>query len=144
MKCCVQGCAGVIGSTLSDRLLRAGDSVRGLDNFSTGQRHFLRMAYAHPSFQLVEADLFNTHAWTHALADCEVVFHLAANADVRFGTQHPHKDLQQNTMVTFRVLEAMREHQVKKIIFASTGSVYGEAAVFPTPAVLSQLPPYNT
>jgi UDP-glucose 4-epimerase len=61
------------------------------------------------------------------------VFHLAANADVRFGTEHPKKDLEQNTVATFHVLEAMRANGIKRIAFSSTGSVYGEAHVFPTP-----------
>jgi UDP-glucose 4-epimerase len=62
-----------------------------------------------------------------------VVFHLAANADVRFGLEHPRKDLEQNTIATFNVLEAMRSNGIKKIAFSSTGSVYGEASVIPTP-----------
>jgi len=62
-----------------------------------------------------------------------MVFHLAANADVRFGTHHPFKDIEQNTIATYNVLEAMRAHGIKRIAFSSTGSVYGEATVFPTP-----------
>jgi UDP-glucose 4-epimerase len=61
------------------------------------------------------------------------VVHLAANADVRFGLSHPRKDLEQNTIATFNVLEAMRANNVREIAFSSTGSVYGEAAVVPTP-----------
>jgi UDP-glucose 4-epimerase len=67
------------------------------------------------------------------MAGCDTVFHLAANADVRFGLEHPSKDLQQNTVATFNVLEAMRANDIKRIAFSSTGSVYGEAAVIPTP-----------
>lgn len=63
----------------------------------------------------------------------EIVFHFAANADVRFGTDHPRRDLEQNTIATFNVLEAMRRHGARKIAFSSTGSVYGEPTVFPTP-----------
>ena len=63
----------------------------------------------------------------------DFVFHLAANADVRFGTEHPGKDLQQNTIATFNVLEAMRANGVWRIAFSSTGSIYGESAIFPTP-----------
>src|SRR5262245_21573710 len=64
---------------------------------------------------------------------CDTVFHLAANADVRFGLQHPRKDLEQNTLATFNVLEAMRANGIKTIAFSSTGSVYGEATLIPTP-----------
>ncbi len=64
---------------------------------------------------------------------CDFVFHLAANADVRFGTEHPRKDLDQNTIATFNVLEAMRAHGIRRVAFSSTGSIYGEPNVFPTP-----------
>jgi UDP-glucose 4-epimerase len=70
---------------------------------------------------------------TKALEGCDTVFHMAANADVRFGTEHPRRDLEQNTLATFNVLEAMRGNGVHRIVFSSTGSVYGEPSVFPTP-----------
>ena len=62
----------------------------------------------------------------------EIVFHLAANADVKNGFLHPKKDLEQNTITTFNVLEAMRKNNIKRILFASTGSIYGEPKTFPT------------
>src|SRR5262249_19006460 len=68
-----------------------------------------------------------------ALPGHDLVFHLAANADVRFGTQHPRRDLEQNTIATFHVLEAMRAAGVRRLAFSSTGSIYGEPEVFPTP-----------
>ena len=129
----VTGCAGFIGSHLVDRLLAAGKGVIGVDDFSTGQRRFIESALKHPGFRLIEADLLDLPALTKALDGADFVFHLAANADVRFGTHHPRKDLEQNTIVTFNVLEAMRANGVKRIAFPSTGSVYGEAKVFPTP-----------
>lgn len=129
----VTGCAGFIGSTLVDRLLADGHQVTGIDNFSTGQRRFLEGAMAHPSFKLVEIDLLDLDALTQAFVGGEAVFHLSANADVRFGTEHPRKDLEQNTIATYNVLEAMRANGIKKIAFSSTGSVYGESPVVPTP-----------
>jgi UDP-glucose 4-epimerase len=129
----VTGCAGFIGSTLVDRLLADGHQVIGIDNFSTGQRRFLDGALSHPSFRLFEIDLLDLDALKQAFAGGEAVFHLAANADVRFGTEHPRKDLEQNTIATYNVLEAMRANGIKKIAFSSTGSVYGEAPVVPTP-----------
>lgn len=131
----VTGCAGFIGSNLTDRLLDDGHQVTGIDNFSTGQRRFLEGALAHPNFRLVEIDLLDLDALKQAFAGGEAVFHLAANADVRFGTEHPRKDLEQNTIATYNVLEAMRANGIKKIAFSSTGSVYGEAPVVPTPEV---------
>jgi UDP-glucose 4-epimerase len=129
----VTGCAGFIGSTLVDRLLADRHSVIGIDNFSTGQRRFLDSALGNPSFQLFEIDTLDIDALKLAFAGAEAVFHLAANADVRFGTDHPRRDLEQNTIATYNVLEAMRHNGIKKIAFSSTGSVYGEAPVVPTP-----------
>jgi len=129
----VTGAAGFIGSNLVDRLLAGGKIVVGWDNFSTGQRKFLEGALKRPNFKLIEGDTLDLPALTKAMAGCDTVFHLAANADVRFGLEHPSKDLQQNTVATFNVLEAMRANGIKRIAFSSTGSVYGEAEIIPTP-----------
>lgn len=129
----VTGAAGFIGSSLADRLLAEGKSVVGWDNFSTGQLEFVTSAERHSNYRLVRGDNLDLAALTAAMAGCDTVFHLAANADVRFGLNHPRKDLEQNTIATFNVLEAMRANGIKRIAFSSTGSVYGEAAVIPTP-----------
>jgi UDP-glucose 4-epimerase len=133
VKAFVTGAAGFIGSNLVDRLLARGDDVVGYDNLSTGRREFLREANANPRFSLVEGDVLDGAVMSAAMRGADFVFHLAANADVRFGTEHPEKDLQQNTIATFRVLEAMRENGLTRIAFSSTGSIYGESNVFPTP-----------
>lgn len=133
MKYFVTGAAGFIGSNLVDSLLADDHDVVGYDNFSTGQEKFLEAARQHSRFKLVRGDVLDFPALASAMKGCDVVFHLAANADVRFGLNHPERDLQQNTMATFNVLEAMRASGVKKIAFSSTGSVYGEAPVIPTP-----------
>ena len=133
MRVLVTGAAGFIGSHMVDRLLAAGHSVAGFDNFSTGQRRFLEDALANPAFVLHEADLLDRQSLAPAMQGVELVVHMAANADVRFGTQHPRKDLDQNTIVTWKVLETMREHGCKRIVFSSTGSIYGEPQIFPTP-----------
>jgi UDP-glucose 4-epimerase len=129
----ITGAAGFIGSNLVDRLLADGHTVTGFDNFSTGQPGFLTAALQSSSFRLVEGDTLELAALTDAMRDSDTVFHLAANADVRFGVEHPSRDLQQNTVATFNVLEAMRATGAQRIAFSSTGSVYGEAAVIPTP-----------
>jgi UDP-glucose 4-epimerase len=129
----VTGAAGFIGSSLVDRLLAGGKHVVGWDNFSTGQNEFLVGARKNPRFQLIQGDNLDLPALPRAIAGCDFVFHLAANADVRFGLEHPDKDLQQNTIATFNVLEAMRANGVKGMAFSSTGSVYGEAEIIPTP-----------
>lgn len=132
MRYFVTGCAGFIGSNLVDRLLQQGHEVIGYDNFSTGTPDFLKEAQQNKNFKLFEADLIDRDTLNPAMQGCDFVFHMAANADVRFGTHHPHKDLEQNTIVTFNVLEAMRLNKIKRIAFASTGSIYGEAPVIPT------------
>ncbi len=134
MQFLVTGAAGFIGSNLVDRLLAEGHLVFGVDNFSTGQRRFLEDALKNPRFKLYERDLLDPRALSDALIpEVDTVFHLAANADVRDGLKHPRKDLEQNTIVTWNVLEATRLAGVKKFAFSSTGSVYGEAPVIPTP-----------
>ena len=129
----VTGCAGFIGSNLVDRLLASGRDVIGIDNFSTGHRRFLDSALNHHQFRLIEGDLLDEEKLKKWFQGADCVIHLAANADVRFGTDHPRKDLEQNTLATYNVLEAMRANGVKRLAFSSTGSLYGEAAVIPTP-----------
>jgi len=133
LRALVTGAAGFIGSTLADRLLEDGHEVAGFDNFSTGQEEFVAGALLNPRYRLVRGDLLDLDAVRAGMAGSEVVFHLAANADVRFGTDHPRRDLEQNTIATWNVLEAMRTHGVRRIAFSSTGSVYGEATMIPTP-----------
>jgi UDP-glucose 4-epimerase len=129
----ITGGAGFIGSNLADRLLADGLKVTIFDNFSTGMHQFLAEAQKSPNFTLVEGDNLDLPVLTKAMQGCDFVFHLAANADVRFGTHHPEKDLQQNTIATFNVLEAMRHNNIRRIAFSSTGSIYGEPDIFPTP-----------
>lgn len=134
MKVLVTGAAGFIGSSLVDRLLQEGHEVAGVDNLSTGRKEFLKGALTSPKFKLHERDLFDENSLKGILtSDFTQVYHLAANADVKDGLLHPRKDLEQNTIVTWNVLEAMRAVGVKKIGFSSTGSVYGEAQKIPTP-----------
>jgi UDP-glucose 4-epimerase len=129
----VTGAAGFIGSNLVDRLLASGAHVVGYDNFSTGVSEFIAEARAHRAFSFIKGDLLDVAELTKAMAGADIVFHLAANADVRFGLEHPKKDLEQNTIVTFNVLEAIRANDVRRIVFSSTGSIYGEATMIPTP-----------
>ncbi|MBO6137341.1 MAG: NAD-dependent epimerase/dehydratase family protein [Lachnospiraceae bacterium] len=133
MKCFVTGGAGFIGSNMTDRLLKDGHSVIVYDAFITGHREFLEEASKSSSFTLVEGDCSDEDKMASNMKGCDIVFHFAANADVRRGLEHPMKDLEQNTNNTFHVLEAMRRAGVKRIAFSSTGSVYGEAETIPTP-----------
>jgi UDP-glucose 4-epimerase len=129
----VTGGAGFVGSQLTDHLLERGHHVAVYDNFSTGREQFLESALTTRRLTIVRGDILDRHSMTAAMSGCDLVAHIAANADVRFGTLHPERDLEQNTIATFNVLEAMRANDVRRMIFASTGSIYGEPQVFPTP-----------
>jgi UDP-glucose 4-epimerase len=137
MRYVITGCAGFIGSNLADRLLQQGHEVVGFDNFSTGFHEFLTSAKASPKFSMIVGDLLDKEKITEAMKGADAVFHMAANADIRFGTERPYKDLEQNVLATFNVLEAMRAHQVKRIAFASSSAIYGDVTVFPTPEAVA-------
>jgi UDP-glucose 4-epimerase len=132
-KALVTGCAGFIGSNLTDSLLASGIEVVGVDNLSTGKIEFLDSAMQDEKFRFHKFDLTGDQVISQLLQDVDIVYHLAANADVRFGANQPRKDLEQNTIVTHNVLESMRSRGVHKIVFASTGSIYGESTLTPTP-----------
>jgi len=129
----VTGGAGFIGSHLAEGLLANGREVVVYDNFATGQRPFVEGIDRHPDARIVTGDVLDAEALRSAMTGCDTVFHLAANADVRFGLDDPSRDFTQNTQATFSVLEAMRATGVSRIVFSSSGSIYGEPAVIPTP-----------
>jgi UDP-glucose 4-epimerase len=130
---CITGGAGFIGSNLADLLHGAGVEVVIVDDFRTGRREFINGLVQSSTMTLCEGDVLDEALLCRAFAGCDWVFHLQANADVRHGLERPRQDLHQNTIATATVLEAMRTARVSKIAFASTGSVYGEPEVFPTP-----------
>ncbi len=134
MQVVVTGGAGFIGSNLVDRLLAAEHDVLALDNLSTGHRRFLDDARRQAGFELQEIDLLAPGRDLRELVrGADAIVHLAANADVRFGWDEPARDLHQNVVVTHNLLEAARREAVPRFVFSSTGSVYGEAEVIPTP-----------
>jgi UDP-glucose 4-epimerase len=132
-RACITGGAGFIGSNLADRLHAGGSEVVVVDSFRTGRREFLAGLMNRPGFSLVEGDVLDPGVIGRAVEGCDWVFHLQANADVRGGLEHPTLDLELNTVATSRVLEAARCAGVRRVLFASTGSVYGEPRQFPTP-----------
>jgi UDP-glucose 4-epimerase len=129
----ITGGAGFIGSTLADLFSAEGAEVVIYDNLSTGREEFISDACARPGVEFVHGDVLDEDLVRHSLEGCDTVFHLAANADVRHGFDQPRRDLEQNTIATSVVLEAMRAAGVHRIAFASSGSVYGEPEIFPTP-----------
>jgi UDP-glucose 4-epimerase len=132
-KACITGGAGFIGSNLADRLRADGVEVSIVDDFRTGRRDFLATLADDRGVTIHEGDVLDEDLLRRAFEGCDWVFHLQANADVRYGLDRPRQDLEQNTIATATVLEAMRAAGVSKIAFSSTGSVYGEPDVFPTP-----------
>jgi UDP-glucose 4-epimerase len=129
----ITGGAGFIGSTLADRLSAEGIEVVIYDNLSSGRSEFIEGACARQGVEFVHGDVLDEELVRRSLEGCDTVFHFAANADVRHGFDRPRLDLEQNTIATAAVLEAMRYANVKRIAFASTGSIYGEPDVYPTP-----------
>ncbi len=129
----ITGGAGFIGSHLADRLLALENEVIVYDNFSTGRKEFIKPSLSNGNYRVIEGDILNFELLQNSMGGVDIVFHLAANADVRYGVENPKKDLEQNTIATFNVLEAMRSNGIKIIAFSSTGSIYGEPDIFPTP-----------
>jgi UDP-glucose 4-epimerase len=126
----VTGGAGFIGSHVADALFERGARVTVFDDLSTGFREFVPK---HERVRLVEADLLDAERIQDAMRGVDFVFHMAANADIKDNLKEPRKCVDQNVVVTQNVLEAMRTAGTREIAFASTGSVYGEATIIPTP-----------
>lgn len=133
MICLVTGGAGFIGSHIVDELLKRGSKVKVFDNFSSGKELFIRHNLRNKNFKLIKADILNTKKLITEMKGVDFVYHMAAHADVRVGFNNHFIDHTQNLEVTQSVLEAMYKTEVKKIAFASTSSVYGDAKVHPTP-----------
>jgi UDP-glucose 4-epimerase len=129
----VTGGAGFIGSHIVDRLAQLSTNVIVYDNFSTGQEQFVSQHAGNPKVRVVHADVLDSERVKQEMETCDFVFHVQANADVRGGIQRTRVDLEQNTIATWNVLEAMRIHEIKHVVFASSATVYGEPNVFPTP-----------
>lgn len=142
MSILVTGGAGFIGSHLVDRLI-AENQVTILDNFSSGKRKHLARYLDNPNFRLLERDLLDAKAVEKAVAGKDMIFHLAANPDVKLGAEDTRVHLDQNVMATYNLLEAMRKSGVRRIAFTSTSTVYGEADVVPTPEEYGPLKPIS-
>ena len=132
MRYFVTGGAGFIGSHLVDRLIHQGE-VTVYDNLSSGKIEFVSQHFGKPNFVFIQKDLLDLEDLKEAMKGHTIVFHLAANPDARLGIEDTTLDLKQETLVTYNVLEAMRENGIKKIVFSSSGTIYGETPVIPLP-----------
>lgn len=134
MKYLVTGGAGCIGSDLALRLLDSGAEVVVLDNLSSGKQEHLDPLTGRSGFSFIEGDLLDSTLVASAMRAVDMVYHLAANPDVKFQEgDATDKDLKQNTICTYHVLEAMRVNGVKRLGFSSTSAVYGVSPVLPIP-----------
>ena len=135
MRVVVTGGAGFIATNLIPRLLARGDEVFAVDNFFLGKRHFLQPFLDHERFHFLEMDLLDLEGTARLFDEArpDLVWHLAANSDISYGTTYTDFDLKGGTLVTYNVLESMRRTGTKQIIFSSSGAVYGEPTVMPTP-----------
>ena len=141
----VTGAAGFIGSHLTDRLLSLGLHVIGLDNLSHGKLANLELAAKNPLFIFIKGDLLNKGLAGRALGDCNLVFHLAADPEVRAGAENPGAQVEQNLMATFNLLEAIRKrNRPTRLVFASTSTIYGEPSSIPTREDYGPLLPIST
>lgn len=135
MRILVTGAAGFIASSLIPRLLSADHDVLGIDNFFLGKREYVAPFLGHAHFSFLEQDLLDREALALALREFtpDRVWHLAANSDISYGTTYTDFDLKGGTLVTYNVLEAMRLCGAKELLFSSSGAIYGEPTVHPTP-----------
>jgi UDP-glucose 4-epimerase len=138
----ITGGAGFIGSHLVKALLSENE-VAVLDNFSSGKREYLEEHSSNSGFSLIEGDLLSPGDLEKALNSVDMVFHLAANPDVKLGAENTRVHLEQNVLATYSLLEAMRKRGIKRIAFASTSTVYGEAIKVPTPEDYGPLLPIS-
>ena len=139
----VTGGAGFIGSHLVDALVEAGQKVKVLDNFSSGKEEFLSHHEDSDRVEIFRADLLDMNAVKESMQGVEMVHHLAANPDIRLGTEVTDTDLKQGTLATYNVLEAMRMEGVSRISFSSSSAIYGEAEQMPTPETYGPVMPIS-
>ncbi len=138
----VTGAAGFIGSHLCDELVKK-NKVIGYDNLSSGKKEMVEHLFDDDNFELVIGDVLDEDSLDEQMKRCDMVFHLAANPDVRVGAEDTYVHLDQNIIATYKVLDSMRRNDVDEIIFTSTSTIYGETDVIPTPEDLGPLKPIS-
>ena len=143
MRILVTGGAGFIGSHIVDRLISSGNEVIVYDNLSSGKLEFLEHHMRNENFKFVKDDLLNFEALKREMKDVDLVYHVAANPDVKIGARDTRIHLEQNVIATHNLLEAMRLNDISDIVFTSTSTVYGEAKKIPTPEDYGPLIPIS-
>ena len=129
--CVVIGAAGFIGSHLVDRLLTEGYEVVGIDSLLLGKRSNLVQAFHNPNFSFLENDVNDYNRCLQLLkpitdrTDLSMVWHLAANSDIRAGSADPEVDLRNTFLSTFNVLKIVKLFHIPALAFASSSAIYG-------------------
>ncbi len=136
------GAAGFIGSHLADALVES-NKVIGYDNLSSGKKQLVEHLQDEENFELVVGDVLDEEALEEQMERCDMVFHLAANPDVKVGVEDTYVHLEQNIIATYKILDTMRKKDVDELIFTSTSTVYGETEEIPTPEDLGPLKPIS-
>jgi UDP-glucose 4-epimerase len=132
MKYFITGGAGFIGSCIVDRVIGK-DDVTVYDNLSSGKEEHISQHFGKKNFKFVKADLLDFDRVVREMEGHDTVWHIAANPDIRKGTESSRYDLEQNTLATYNVLEAARRNNINSFVFSSTSTIYGPAKVIPTP-----------
>lgn len=141
----ITGGAGFIGSHLVDRLCEMGKEVVVFDNLSSGVIENIKKWLNTPNFKFIHGDLLSPKEVVKYISECDSVFHLAANPEVRVGSENPQIHYKQNVLATFNLLEVIRKvRRVKTLVFTSSSTVYGDASVIPTPEDYAPLKPIST
>lgn len=143
MKVLVTGGAGFIGSHLVDKLMEDGNEVRVLDDLSAGDLRNIEQWIGHERFEFINGDMRDPEVVIEAVKGVDAVFHLAANPEVRIGSQSPELLYETNVLITYNLLEAMRKEGVKLLAFTSSSTVYGEAEKLPTPEDYGPMEPIS-
>ncbi|MCD6370184.1 MAG: NAD-dependent epimerase/dehydratase family protein [Thermoplasmata archaeon] len=142
MRIMVTGGAGFIGSHLVDKLSEKHE-VKVYDNLSSGKIEFIEKHMNKKNFEFVKADLLDLETLKRETRDIDLVYHVAANPDVKLGAKDTKIHFEQNVRTTYNLLEAMRINDIRDIIFTSTSTVYGEAKTIPTPEDYGPLIPIS-
>jgi len=142
MKAFVTGGAGFIGSHLVDKLIEKGNTVTVFDDLSSGKKEFIKHHFENKDFNFIESDLKDKEKVEKEIKDHDVVFHIAANPDVRLGAKKP-VIAKEDILITYNLLDAMRKNDVDKIVFSSSSTVYGETPPKPLPEEYGPLLPIS-
>jgi UDP-glucose 4-epimerase len=143
MRIMVTGGAGFIGSHIVDRLIKEGNEVIVYDNLSSGKIEFIEHHMENRNFKFIKADLLDFEKLKSSVEDVELIYHVAANPDVKLGAEDTKVHFEQNVRATYNLLEVMRIKDIEDIVFTSTSTVYGEATKIPTPEDYGPLVPIS-